>query len=80
MIVTSFESLNAWQASLDALTNNVKVCVRQCRRQGTIAMSRANLRQIVPTNGVHVAPAAFDRLLDQAIERAGVAAFVRGGE
>lgn len=66
------ERLGSWVASLDALTANVERECCKLRRDGVVGMSRANLRQIVSTAGVHVPPASFDRLLDQALNRANV--------
>lgn len=67
---TSISRLSVWDSSLAALTSNVKATYRKLRKDGTIGISRANLRQIVSTQGVNVPPSAFDRLLDQAIDRA----------
>ena len=62
--------MNDYQASLEALTKNIKTAVRRMRREGVVAMAKKNLRQVVSTSGVTVHPTAFDRLLDEAIATA----------
>ena len=74
---TSFNSLNAWTENVDTMANNLKTLVKQLRKEGTVSMARANVRQLVSTKGITVAPAQFDRLLDQAIERADLEKFIR---
>lgn len=70
MLQTSMSRLSIWDSSLAALTSNVKATYKKLRKEGTVSISLANLRQIVSTQGVNVPASAFDRLLDQAIERA----------
>ena len=77
MIETSMNRLSAWDESLAALTANIRTKVRELKRDGVTGMGRANLRQIVSTRGVNVPNAnAFERLLDQAIERADAQGFI----
>ncbi len=69
---------SAWESSLAALTASVKAKVREMRRDGTTAMSRANFRQIVSTRGVTVPVDQFDALLASAIEAARVTSYFYG--
>lgn len=72
---TTVNRLNEWTESLNALTANIKAAVREAKRDQITGMSRGNLRQIVSTRGVNVPNQnAFERLLDQAIERANLPA------
>jgi hypothetical protein len=67
---TTVNALNQWTASLQALAGNMRAKHRELKKDGTVSMSRANFRQIVSTRGVTVPVSAFDRLFDQAIDRA----------
>lgn len=80
MIEMSVGQLDRWSTSLDALTANVERKYRELRKDGVVGMGRNNLRMIVSTAGVHVAPSAFGRLFDQALERANVPAGFFYGE
>jgi hypothetical protein len=61
-----------WQDNVTKLANNITVAVRKAKAQGTVGMSRANLRQIVSTSGVSglLSPNAFERLFDEAVAKA----------
>jgi len=65
-----------WAAQVDVLAKNVKDKVRELKADGVVGMGRRNFRQVVSTRGVTVAPGAFDRLLDEAIKKAGVGKFI----
>ncbi len=65
----------AWDDQVDIMTKNVKDKVRELKDDGVVGMSRRNLRQIVSTRGITVPPSAFDRLLDEAIQKAGARKF-----
>lgn len=67
---TTFKALNDWTKSLHALAGNMRAKHRECRKDGTVSMSRENFRMIVSTRGVNVPVSAFDRLFDQAIDYA----------
>ena len=67
-----------WDTSLQAMVRNIKEYIKRARRQGTTGMSRGNLRQVVSTDGLTIPPAFFDKLLDAAIEQAGVGSFITG--
>lgn len=62
--------MNTYQASLEALTANVKDTYRKLKRDGVTGMSKRNLRQVTSTRGVTVPAGVFDRLFDEAIEAA----------
>lgn len=61
--------MNDYTKSLPIMVANVKAKVKELRRDGTTGMSIANLRQIVSTKGITVAPAQFDSLLRDAIDQ-----------
>jgi len=56
-----------YNESLKCYVRNMKAMIAKAKRDGIVGMSRANLRQIVSTKGLTIPPAAFDRLVDDAI-------------
>lgn len=63
-----------WQDNVTLMARHIDAAVAKAKREGIVGMSRKNLRQIVSTQGVRVAPHAFDRLLDEAIRKADIPA------
>ncbi len=71
-----------WQDNVTVLANNITKAVRDARVNGTVGMSRDNLRQIVSTKGLgYIGPNpqnSFYRLFDDAVEKAKIpAGFLR---
>lgn len=62
--------MNDYQASLEALTKNIKAAARQAKKDGTVAIGKRCLRQLTSTRGVTVPPSAFERLYDDALAAA----------
>lgn len=69
----SFERVSKWSGNVDTVVKNILAAIARQKRQGIVGMSRDNLKMVTPTTGVTIdgGPAAYDRLFDQAIERAG---------
>lgn len=71
--------MNHWEISKINLRDNMDRTVRECRRKGIVSMSRANFRQIVPTDGVSVPVDSYDRLFDEALDLTiHISQFVKG--
>jgi hypothetical protein len=70
---------STWEEQVDVLAKTIKDKVRELKADGIVGMARRNLRQIISTRGISVAPSAFDRLLDEAITKAGVGKFIYEG-
>lgn len=68
-----------WAAQVDVMAKNIKDKVRELKTDGVVGMSKRNMRQVVSTRGISVSPSAFDRLLDEAIKKAGVGRFIYEG-
>lgn len=62
--------MNDYQASLKALTANIKAAVRKAKKDGTVGIAKRCLRQLTSTRGVTVPPSAFERLYDDALAAA----------
>lgn len=68
-----------WEVSKIDLHLNMIRTIQKCRRDGIVSMSRANFRQIVPTDGVSVPVHSYDRLFDETIKSSrSISQFVKG--
>ncbi len=68
-----------WEVSKIDLHLNMIRTIQKCRRDGIVSMSRANFRQIVPTDGVSVPVDSYDRLFDEALDLTiRISQFVKG--
>jgi hypothetical protein len=70
--------LTDWSDSVHTLAKSIRAKVRELKREGTTGMSRDNLKMIVSTAGLTIAPnpSAFARCFEQALEVAEVNGFV----
>ena len=60
------------------LVVRIKQAVKEARADGTVAMSKGNLKQVVNTRGLRFANAnVFERAFEEAVGKAGVSSFVR---
>jgi len=60
------------------LANRIKKAVKALRAEGTVGMSKENLKQMVNSRGLSFANANhFERSFSEALEKAGVGRFVR---
>ena len=70
---------STWEEQVDVMAKNIKDKMRELKADGVVGMSKRNLRQIVTTRGISVAPGVFDRLLEDAIKKAGAGKFFYEG-
>ena len=70
---------STWEEQVDVMAKNIKDKMRELKADGVVGMSKRNLRQIVSTRGISVAPGVFDRLLEDAIKKAGAGKFFYEG-
>ncbi len=62
----------------DELVARIKQAVKQAKTDGTVGMSKANLKQLVNTRGLRFANANhFERAFEEALGRAGLRSFAR---
>lgn len=62
----------------DELVKRIKQAVKEEQANGTVGMSKANLKQIVNTRGLRFAnPNHFERAFEEALQRAGVKGFAK---
>lgn len=57
-----------WDSQVKIMRQNLLDLIRKLRADEVCGMSRSNARAIVSTKGITVAPAAFDRLFEEAIQ------------
>jgi hypothetical protein len=62
------------------LVERIKQAVKAARADGTVSMSKGNLKQLINTRGLSFAnPNHFERSFEEALGRAGVGKFVHDG-
>ena len=78
MIETTVNRLNDWSESVDTLAKSIKAKVRELKREGITGMGRDNLKMVVSTAGLKIAPnpSAFARCFEQALEAANLGGFI----
>jgi hypothetical protein len=70
-----------WEDNVAELASRIKKLVRKLRADGTISMSKGNLKQMVSSRGLSFPNAnAFERGFEEALQQAGVGRFVQGGK
>lgn len=70
-----------WEDNVTELTARIKRTVESARADGTVGMSKANLKQLVNTSGLRFPNAnAFERAFEEAVVKAGVRGFAKDTE
>lgn len=75
----AMDDLTPFDESVEELAKRIKVKVRKLRAEGTVGMSKENLRALVNTSGLSFPNTnAYIRGFEAALAKAGVGRFVRG--
>ena len=68
-----------WDDSVEAIVRNIREYVKKDKRQGTVGMSRGNLKQVISTAGVNMQgpnpQELFSRAFDEAVSKVNVPGF-----
>ena len=66
-----------WDDNVAVLTQSIKKAVQSAKKDGTTAMSKANLKQVISTRGVNLPNRnAFERAFEEAVSKAGLGKFI----
>lgn len=65
----------SYEEALQVYAKNMKDYIRAALKEGTVGMSRTNLKQVVSTRGIDIHPSAFNRLFDEAVNSVKVKGF-----
>ena len=64
-----------YASSVTVLVQNIKDYINNAKRNGTVGMSKTNLKQVVSTRGVDCATNEFDKAFDEAVSKVKVSGF-----
>jgi hypothetical protein len=62
---------SVYDEAVNILEKHLREYIAKAKRQGTVGMSKANLKQVVSTRGLRIPASAFDRAFNDAVSRLG---------
>src|SRR5262245_56165758 len=68
-------AVSIYAEDVRTLETNLRTKIRELKRVGVVAMSPGNLRMVVSTRGLRIAPSVFDKAFNEALANIKVKGF-----